>query len=96
MYENQSKEPWCPADVFFLSDALKRGMKPEAVAGFLGKTESEVIAKAKALRHHRRAGPSRINLGGLLPILAHDLVHELNDATSQGGSWNAHERLSEP
>jgi hypothetical protein len=49
MHENQSK-PWCPADLFFLSDALRRGMKPEAVAGFLGRTESEVIAKAKAFR----------------------------------------------
>ena len=42
--------PWCAADLFFLRDTLGRGMQPEAVAGFLGKSESEVIAKAKALR----------------------------------------------
>jgi hypothetical protein len=29
MQEKQSKEPWSPADLFFLSDALRRGMKPK-------------------------------------------------------------------
>lgn len=38
------------ADVFFLRDTIMRGMEPEAVAGFLGRPEREVIAKAKALR----------------------------------------------
>jgi hypothetical protein len=52
MYENHSKEPWCPADLFFLGNTLKRGMTPEEVAGFLGRTESEVIAKANELRIH--------------------------------------------
>ena len=42
--------PWCAADMFFLRDALERGMPPEEVAGFLGISVSEVIVKAKALR----------------------------------------------
>ena len=59
---------WSPADLFFLRHALKRGMEPEAVAGFLGRTESEVIAKAKALRilvTEQRARV-RTDLGGSL------------------------------
>ena len=50
---------WCAADLFFLRDALRRGMQPEEVAGFLGTSVSEVIARAKALRipvTERRAG----------------------------------------
>jgi hypothetical protein len=43
------QEPWCPADLFFLRDVLLRGMPPEEAAGFLGKSVSEVTAKAKAL-----------------------------------------------
>jgi hypothetical protein len=50
MDEHPYKHPWCPADVFFLRDALRRGMKPTDVAGFLGKTGSEVEAKAKELK----------------------------------------------
>jgi hypothetical protein len=42
--------PWCPADLLFLHDALDHGMPPEEVAGFLGTSVSEVVAKAKALR----------------------------------------------
>jgi hypothetical protein len=45
MQENQSKKLWSPADLFFLSDALKRGMKPNEVAGFLGRAACEVVAK---------------------------------------------------
>ena len=44
------QEPWCTADVFFLSDAVRRGMPLEEVAGFLGRSMEEVIEKAKALR----------------------------------------------
>ena len=50
MRDNQSAEPWCPADLFFLKNTLKRGMKPEEVAGFLGRAPREVVAKAKELR----------------------------------------------
>ena len=50
MHENDSKEPWCSADLFFLGNTLKRGMTPEDVAGFLGRAVSEVIAKANELR----------------------------------------------
>ena len=47
--QSQSQEPWCLADLFFLRDALKRGMKPNDVAGFLGRAAWEVLAKAKEL-----------------------------------------------
>ena len=48
---NHSKEPWGPADLFFLGNTLRRGnMTPEDVAGFLGRAVSEVMAKAKELR----------------------------------------------
>ena len=50
MHENDFKEPWCSADLFFLGNTLKRGMTPEDVAGFLGRAVSEVIAKANELR----------------------------------------------
>ena len=50
MYEYRSIEPWDRADVFFLRDTITRGMQPEEIAGFVGKSVSEVIAKAKALR----------------------------------------------
>lgn len=50
MHENQSVHPWSNADLFFLRDTLNRGMKPEEVAGFLGRTMGEVTAKAKELR----------------------------------------------
>ena len=50
MQEKQSKEPWSLADLFFLSDALKRGMKPKEAAGFLGRAAREVVAKAKELQ----------------------------------------------
>jgi hypothetical protein len=47
--QNPSKEPWCLADLFFLRDTLRRGMKPNEVAAFLGRAASEVMAKAKEL-----------------------------------------------
>ena len=50
MDENHSKEPWGPADLFFLGATLRRGnMTPEDVAGFLGRAVSEVMAKAKVI-----------------------------------------------
>ena len=36
MDENYSKEPWCPADLFFLGNTLRGSMTPEDVAGFSG------------------------------------------------------------
>jgi hypothetical protein len=51
-------EWWSPSDLFFLKDALKRGMAFTEVAGFLCRDEDEVRKKAKQLkiprrRHHR-------------------------------------------
>jgi hypothetical protein len=40
---------WCNQDLFFLADALRRGMSFAQVAGFLGKDVSEVRDKAKQL-----------------------------------------------
>jgi hypothetical protein len=40
-------EPWSKADVFFLEDALRRGMSPKEIAGFLRRTADEVQAKAR-------------------------------------------------
>jgi hypothetical protein len=42
-------EPWVRGDVFFLEDALRRGMSVEEVSGFLGRTVDEVRAKAREL-----------------------------------------------
>jgi hypothetical protein len=41
--------PWTKADLFFLEDALRRGMSSQEVAGFLGRTAGEVRAKAHEL-----------------------------------------------
>jgi hypothetical protein len=41
---------WSPSDLFFLKDALKRGMTFVEVAGFLSKGEDEVRKKAKQLK----------------------------------------------
>jgi hypothetical protein len=38
-------KPWDKADLFFLRDALRRGMTVEVVAGFLGRSASEVRAE---------------------------------------------------
>ena len=42
-----SGEPWSKADLFFLKDALQRGMRIEEVAAFLGRAAREVRAKAR-------------------------------------------------
>jgi hypothetical protein len=42
-----SGEPWSKADLFFLKDALRRGMSLAEVANFLRRTEDEVQEKAK-------------------------------------------------
>jgi hypothetical protein len=49
-------EPWTKADIFFLQDALRRGMSIEAIAGFLRRTADDVQAMAHELgdREQRR------------------------------------------
>jgi hypothetical protein len=45
----QSREEWwSPSDLFFLQDALNRGMTCADVAGFLSREEDEVRKKASA------------------------------------------------
>ena len=41
---------WGSADLFFLSDTLRRGMPVGRVAGFLNRSTSEVRAKAGELK----------------------------------------------
>jgi hypothetical protein len=53
-----SEEAWPRADLFFMKDALDRGMSYAEVAGFLSRTEEEVreqsegdqLVKRRALR----------------------------------------------
>jgi hypothetical protein len=42
-------ETWSKADLFFLDNALRRGMSAENVAGFLGRPADEVREKAQRL-----------------------------------------------
>ena len=49
-------EAWAQTDLFFLVDALARGMSIAEVAAFLGRTEEEVREQSKALSTpHARA-----------------------------------------
>ena len=41
---------WTSADLFFLSDTLRRGMPVDRVAGFLNRSPAEVRAKARELK----------------------------------------------
>lgn len=43
-------EWWLPSDLFFLKDALGRGMTCGDVAGFLSRGEEEVRNKAKQMK----------------------------------------------
>ena len=45
----QTGDPWEKADLFFLDNALRRGMSVEDVAAFLGRPVDEVRAKARQL-----------------------------------------------
>jgi hypothetical protein len=59
---NQSRDEWWPpSDLFFLQDALLRGMTLAEVAGFLSRAEDEVRNKAKQMkrRHSRLRGLRR-------------------------------------
>jgi hypothetical protein len=48
---NKSRnEWWSPPDLFFLRDALERGMTPAEAAGFLSRDEDEVRKKAKQMK----------------------------------------------
>jgi hypothetical protein len=48
---NQSRDEWwSPSDLFFLKDALGRGMSCAEVAGFLSRGETEVRKKAKQMK----------------------------------------------
>jgi hypothetical protein len=49
MNAKNSGEAWSKPDLFFLRDALTRGMSIAAVAAFLGRTEEEVRAQANAI-----------------------------------------------
>jgi hypothetical protein len=40
---------WLKTDLFFLDHALRHGMSLQKVAGFLGRSEDEVRAKAREL-----------------------------------------------
>ena len=42
-------KPWDKADLFFLRDTLRGGMTVEVVAGFLGRSASEVRAQAEQM-----------------------------------------------
>jgi hypothetical protein len=44
------EEDWTAADLFFLSDTLRRGMPVDRVAGFLNRSPSEVRVKARELK----------------------------------------------
>ena len=46
---SNSGERWLDSDLFFLTDALRRGITVAEVAGFLGRTSDEVQAKAAEL-----------------------------------------------
>ena len=41
---------WSPSDLFFMKDALERGMTCGDVAGFLSRGEDEVRNKAKQMK----------------------------------------------
>jgi hypothetical protein len=43
---NSSQGGWDKADLFFLADALKRGMSIEEIARFLNRSEGEVRRRA--------------------------------------------------
>jgi hypothetical protein len=45
----RSTAPWCTQDLFFLTDALRRGMSFAEVAGFLARDVGEVRDKAEHL-----------------------------------------------
>jgi hypothetical protein len=48
--EEHSDVEWTTADLFFLSNTLRRGMPVDRVAGFLSRSASEVRAKALELK----------------------------------------------
>jgi hypothetical protein len=47
---DEYKVPWEKADLFFLRDAVNRGMPHAKIAGFLGRTETEVREKSRSFK----------------------------------------------
>ena len=47
--------PWEKTDLFFLRDAVERGMSYAQIASFVGRTVAEVREKSRALKIRRRA-----------------------------------------
>ena len=45
--ESRTIEPWDRADTFFAMNAAKRGMSIAEIAGFLGRTEDEVLEQLR-------------------------------------------------
>ena len=48
--QQSRNEWWSPSDLFFLKDALKRGMTYAEAAGFLSRDEDAVRKKAKQMK----------------------------------------------
>ena len=44
-----SNSSWCPQDLFFMGNSIRRGSSFGEVAGFLSRTEEEVRRKAEEL-----------------------------------------------
>ena len=72
---------WTRADLFFLSDALARGMSIQELAGFLNRSEDEVRQQAGLRRHesisssdgsarerHRRSTENKSTFSAGLPV----------------------------
>jgi hypothetical protein len=73
--------PWNRADLFFLSDALARGMSIQELAGFLNRSEDEVRQQAGSRRHdpfsssggsprerHRRSTENKSAFSAVSPV----------------------------
>jgi hypothetical protein len=67
MSDDHSNEPWPAADSFFLSDRLRCGASVEEVAGFLGRSITEVLAQAKQLHVLPGIERTRRQVGRLKP-----------------------------
>ena len=52
--DTKTMKLWKQTDLFFLRDAVQRGMHRAKIAGFLGRTEAEVRQKSRALRLGKR------------------------------------------
>jgi hypothetical protein len=57
--ESRTIEPWDRADTFFAMNAAKRGMSIAEIAGFLGRTEDEVLEQIRSLQRTDKEAPLR-------------------------------------